>query len=173
VQPEPCDIYDEAAADHAAVRRVHAAAFGRPDEGALVDALRAEGCVVASLVGRVDEVVVGHILFSDLPITTAAGTLRGVALAPLAVLPDHQRQGVGRALVRAGLSRCTALGVDVAVVLGHPAYYARFGFTAALAARLRAPYAGDAFMAFELRPDALRGGEGTVRYAAPFSRLPG
>src|SRR3954447_21021718 len=86
--------------DHAAIREVNRLAFGQDDESSLVDALRAGGQARVSLVAEVANRVVGHILFSALPIVTMRGTVDALALAPLAVIPDRQRQGIGSALVR-------------------------------------------------------------------------
>ena len=157
----------ETQADFAAVRAVNREAFGQADEADLVERLREDGEVVASLVAEVDNAVVGHILFSRLPIVASAREIAGAALAPVAVLPRFQRLGVGSALVRAGLRRCAESGSEAVVVLGHPAYYPRFGFSTALAERLDAPFSGAAFMALELVPGALADG-GVVRYAAAF-----
>jgi putative acetyltransferase len=154
--------------DHAAVREVNRLAFGRDEEALLVDALRAGGHVRLSLVAEDGGQVVGHVLFSDLPILTRQGTVHALALAPLAVTPARQRQGIGSLLVREGLRACAAAGQRIVVVLGHPAYYPRFGFSAALARPLKAPFSGDAFMAVELVPGALRGVAGEVRYPPPF-----
>lgn len=159
-------IRPEEPGDRAAIQAVNAAAFGQDDEADLVDRLRQDGLVIASLVaveGTTGEIV-GHILFSDLPIETDTRTIRAAALAPMAVLPAFQRQGVGSALVRAGLEACRGLGIEAVVVLGHPDYYPRFGFSAETAKRLRAPYAGEAFMALELTPGVLQGIDATLRY---------
>jgi putative acetyltransferase len=115
--------------------------------------------------------IVGHVLFSRLPIEQVGGVVEGAALAPVAVRPEWQRQGIGSALIRHGLAVCRERGIAAIVVLGHPEYYPRFGFSADLAQNLIAPFSGPAFMALELRPGALSGG-GTVRYAAAFSSLP-
>jgi putative acetyltransferase len=133
-----------------------------------VDALRDGGYARLSLVAQEGAKTVAHILFSDLPIVTQAGTLPALALAPLAVLPDRQRQGIGSRLVREGLRACAGAGHRVVVVLGHPDYYPRFGFSARLAERLQAPFAGPSFMALELVPGALAGVAGRVRYSPPF-----
>ena len=133
----------------------------------MVDRLRDDGELVASLVAERAGCVVGHVLFSALPIAAAAGVIAGTALAPVAVLPSCQRQGIGSALIRAGLRRCAELGNEAVVVLGHPTYYPRFGFSAALAERLDAPFAGPAFMALELARGILDHG-GTVSYPAAF-----
>lgn len=162
-------IREERPSDREAIRRVHGAAFGGDEEGRLVDDLRAGGLVVASIVAEEAGAVVGHILFSELPVDVEGpGNLRVVSLAPLAVVPDRQRRGIGSALVRDGLKRCREKGVDVVIVLGHPEYYPRFGFSAGKAARLRAPFSGPAFMALELSRGALDGVTGIVRYPDAF-----
>jgi putative acetyltransferase len=136
----------------------------------LVDRLRDDGEVLVELVAEgARDLVVGHILFSHLPIHAPDGSIiRAAALAPLAVLPAYQRGGVGAALVRAGLEACAGEGAQAVVVVGHPDYYPRFGFTAEAAAALKAPFSGPAFMALELTPAALRAG-GEVRYARAFA----
>jgi putative acetyltransferase len=143
--------------DREAVREVNRRAFGRDDEARLVDALRDGGYACLSLVAEEAGRVVGHVLFSDLPVVTQAGTLHALALSPLAVLPDRQRQGVGSCLVREGLRACAGAGHRVVVVLGHPDYYPRFGFSTQLARRLEAPFSGrPSFMALELVPGPWR-----------------
>jgi putative acetyltransferase len=161
----------ETPADHDAVREVNRLAFGRDDEARLVDALREGGFARVSMVAEVDSEVVGHILFSDLPIVTPHGIVEALALAPMAVVPSHQRQGVGSLLAREGLRLCRESGHRIVVVLGHPEFYPRFGFSAGLAERLRSPFSGPAFMAVELTPGALEGIEGEVRYPPPFEGL--
>jgi putative acetyltransferase len=154
--------------DLEAIREVNRQAFGSEDEARLVDALRDGGYARLSLVAEGGGRVVGHILFSDLPIVTQAGAVHALALAPMAVLPARQRQGVGSRLVREGLRACADAGHRVVVVVGHPDYYPRFGFSAQLAERLKAPLSGSAFMALELVPGALADVTGEVRYPPPF-----
>jgi len=161
-------VRDEAPADHAAVRAVVRAAFGQDDEADLVEALRAGGYVRAAFVAEVDGEVVGHVLFTRLPVETADGAVETLALAPMAVAPDRQRQGVGSDLIRAALAACRERGHRAVVVLGHADYYPRFGFSAALAERLQSPFPGPHFMALELVPGALDGIQGKVCYAPPF-----
>ena len=161
-------VREEEPRDAEGIREVNRLAFGQEDEARLVDALRDGGYARLSLVAEEDRRVVGHILLSDLPIITREGTLPALALAPLAVLPARQRQGIGSRLVRQGLSACADAGHRVVVVLGHPAYYPRFGFSAQLAERLKAPFSGPAFMALELMPGALADVAGEVRYPPPF-----
>lgn len=118
------EIRDERPEDRQAVWQVEADAFGRPDEADLLVGLEPDKAF--SLVAEADGRVVGHVLFTWLPI----GSERALALAPLAVQPEFQRGGVGDHLVRRGLARARELGVAAVVVLGDPGYYGRFGFTA-------------------------------------------
>lgn len=140
------------ATDHSAIAQVVTDAFGGEAEARLVERLRAEGDVLFELVSVTDEAVTGHILFSRL---WADRYEMYAALAPLAVRPDLQRTGQGSALVRAGLESARDFGACGVLVLGHPEYYPRFGFSAEAARQVRAPYAGDpAFMALALEPGA-------------------
>ncbi len=161
-------IREEAPADHIAVRELNRLAFGQDDEANLVDALRAGGYTRLSLVAERDGTVVGHLLFSRLPIETSNGVVEALALAPAAVRPDRQRQGIGSQLIRDGLMMCRQRGHRIVVVLGHAEYYPRFGFSADLAERLRSPFPGPHFMAMELASGVLDGVEGDVRYPPPF-----
>lgn len=166
-------IRPETRADREAVRHVHRLAFGQDDEARLVDALREGGYARVALVAEAAGEVVGHILFSDLPIQTEHGTVAALALAPMAVLPEYQRQGIGSALVRRGLEACRDQGHRIVLVLGHPRFYPRFGFSAQQAMPLSSPFGGgEAWMARELVPGALDGVRGTVQYPPPFGTLP-
>ncbi len=144
-----------------------------------MDALRAAGAVIASLVAEAEGEVVGHILFSPATLAShsdeeegegqAAGATTIAALGPMAVLPNWQRRGVGGQLIRAGLEACRAAGYDLCIVLGHPAYYPRFGFRPAAPLGIRWEHGGgDAFMVTELRPGALAGRGGVARYRPEF-----
>jgi putative acetyltransferase len=161
-------IRSETAADHAAIRHVHRLAFGQDAEARLVDALRDGGYIRLSLVAEREGQVVAHILFSDLPIIAEVGTVPALALAPLGVWPEYHKQGIGSALIRRGLEMCRQLGHRIAVVVGHPHFYQRFGFSSRLAARLESPFSGEAFLAAELVPGALAGVAGKVQYPPPF-----
>lgn len=161
-------VRPERDSDQAAVRDVNRLAFGQEDEARLVDALREGGYARVSLVAEEEGRIVGHILFSDLPILVPGGAVEAISLAPMAVLPDEQRKGIGSLLVREGLRVCRESRHRIVVVLGHPEYYPRFGFSANMAARLRSPFSGPAFMALELVPGSLEDVEGEVRYPPPF-----
>jgi putative acetyltransferase len=156
--------------DRDAVRAVHAAAFGRPDEAQLVLRLLAREPACVSLVAERGGEVVGHVLFSPVRVEGHELAPPPYGLAPLAVLPEHQRDGAGSALARAGIEACRKLGAPFLVVLGHPPYYPRFGFVPAMRFGLTFGDAPprDAFMALELVPGALARVRGRVRYAPEF-----
>jgi putative acetyltransferase len=156
--------------DVTAIRRAHEEAFGRLAEADLVDALRARGKATLSLVAVRGERVVGHVLFSAVTIEAGDEVTAALGLGPMAVLPAHQRAGVGSLLVRAGLEACRRAGHGSVVVLGHPEYYPRFGFVPAARHGLawEHPAPDEVFMVLELRPGALTGAGGIVRYEPEF-----
>jgi putative acetyltransferase len=152
-------------ADHAAIAEVVEAAFEGPDEARLVEALRANADAMFELVAEEDGRVVGHILFSRL--WADRGALYA-ALAPVAVTPGRQNAGLGSALIRAAIECAPEFGTAGVLVLGHPDYYPRFGFSAQAAAKVTAPFTGlPAFMALELEPGAFAEPM-TVVYPDPF-----
>lgn len=156
------------------MREVNVAAFPTRAEADLVDVLRERSTPVVSLVAEIDGVVVGHLMCSP---ATLDGhpDVRLMGLAPMAVLPGHQGQGIGSALVRRAIGRCRALGADGMIVLGHPGYYPRFGFTPASGWGITCGYDAhdEAFMALELRPGALAGCAGVARYHPAFADIGG
>jgi len=165
-------IREERPGDAAAIHSVNAAAFETAAEASLVRLLRERAAPIVSLVAEDGEVICGHILFS--PVTIAGqGGLVLMGLAPMAVHPSRQRQGIGSALVRAGLDACATIGSDGVVVLGHADYYPRFGFRPASRFGLKSEYdvPDEVFMAMELKPGALAGKGGTVRYHPAFGDL--
>jgi putative acetyltransferase len=155
-------------ADIRGIRAVNEAAFGGSEEADLVDRLRADGNVLVSLVGELESAIVGHVLFSRMWIHTASGLVSAVALAPVAVLPEHQRIGVGRRLIEHGLDLLRVQGERIVIVVGHPSYYPRFGFSTAMAGLLEAPFPREAFMALELVTGALAQVKGSVVYPPAF-----
>ena len=164
-------IRAEQPSDRDALRTVVHAAFGGAAEADLVERLHADDDVIVSLVAEANGEIVGHVMFSRLPIQTADRVIRAAALAPLAVAPAWQRQGIGSQLVRAGLVCCNERGVSAVIVLGDPRYYQRFGFSPHTARHLETPWSGPHLMAIELMPDSLGDGHGVARYATAFAAL--
>jgi len=165
-------IREERPEDVEAVRRINDAAFGQPDEGRIVDALRENCRELISLVALDEKEVVGHILFSPTELRGEHGVLVGIGLAPMAVSPDHQRRGVGSALVEHGLRLLRDRLCPYVVVLGHPEYYPRFGFERASAHGVAPQWDGipdEAFMLKVLGPPGLGGVRGTLHYRDEFS----
>ena len=158
--------------DYADIYEVNWQAFERAAEGRLVNMLRVSEHYVPglSLVAVKDGRVVGHILFTRLPIETQGGLFEALSLAPVAVLPAFQKQGIGSGLVTEGLKACKRLGFKTVVVFGHPDYYPRFGFSSARAKGLEAPFPvpNEVFMVQELVPGALDGLRGMVRLPKEF-----
>jgi len=146
--------------------------FFRGDgEATLIDALRGEELVLVSLVAVRDEKVVGDIMLSALQFKVADRNIAAAALAPPAVSPGLQRKGYGSSLMKAGIEEVRATGCEAIIVLGHPDYYRRFGFSADLTRNLTAPFRGPAFMGLELSPGVLAGREGSVTYPPAFCSL--
>ncbi len=165
-------IRNEAPEDYEEVRRVNQLAFGQDGEARLVDALR-EAAPHISLVAVVDGQIVGHIFFSPVEVEGVSSSFEAMGLAPMAVVPEYQNKGIGSELVCHGLKACTGLGHEIVFVLGHPRYYPRFGFSTASAKGLRSEYdvPDEVFMVVELRPGALRGRTGTVKYRPEFASV--
>ena len=164
-------IRPEEPGDWAAVRAVNASAFETPLEANLVDLLREQAEPIVSLVAEDTGAVVGHIMFSPVSLP-GHPALRIMGLAPMAVAPEHQRKGIGSALVRAGLERCRQLGFGAVVVLGHPDYYPRFGFQPSTRFGIGCEYdvPEGVFMAMELQDGCLRGASGKIQYHGAFGR---
>jgi putative acetyltransferase len=165
-------IRTEEEQDWPAVQAVIESAFERSAEAHLVAALRDQAQPVISLVAEQRDTIIGHIMFSPV-LLPGRPEMRIMGLAPLAVAPEHQRKGIGSALVRVGLEQCHQLDFGAVVVLGHPAYYPRFGFSAAKRFGIGCEYAAseEAFMIVALQPGFLNGVSGKVKYHAAFSKL--
>jgi putative acetyltransferase len=159
-------IRKEEEKDHQQVREIVQAAFPSEAESKLVDALRANGKAIISLVAVHGEEVLGHILFSPIT-TTPPSEAKGIGLAPVAVKPVCQSRGIGSQLIRDGLELCQQLHYDYCVVLGSPEYYGRFGFRKASEFDLQNEYGvDDEFMVIQFTDSRARG---LVRYAEEFS----
>lgn len=166
-------IRPERAGDRAAIHQILAAAFPTAAEADLVDRLRDVVTAKVSLVAEVDGVVVGHILFTPVILRDGASRQHAVGLAPMAVHPEHQRQGIGSTLVVAGLEACAAVGDSLVFVVGHPEFYPRFGFGPAAPRGFH--YIDEGFDSYlfvaELEEGALDGKHGWIEYHPEFDRL--
>jgi len=166
---------DEREDDIPAICEVVTAVFGRTSEAKLIEAIRNSSNFIPelSIVAVEEGNVLGHILFSSIVIEAQGQTVPALALAPLAVIPLRQHQGIGSQLVQTGLSKCRDLGHSVVVVLGNPHYYRRFGFQTANKFGIRAPFLvpDEAFMVLELKLSALIDISGIVRYPPYFDEV--
>lgn len=165
-------IRSELPGDIPSIHRVNEEAFGRPEEALLVDRLRDRKAIILSLAAIEEGDVIGHVLFSPVLLHGDAGVVHViVGLGPVAVLPDRQRQGVGSALIEAGLKQCRDRGYRALIVLGHPTYYPRFGFRPASLSGIRCSFEvpDDVFMAMELVRGALKDVTGVAHYHPKFA----
>jgi putative acetyltransferase len=162
----------EEAGDADGIDRALRRAFGGDNAANLVRRLRSEGGYdpVLSWVAVEGGHVLAHVLFSPIAIVGGDAPAPALALGPLGVMPDAQRQGVGTAIVRAGLEACREAAHAIVLVLGDPAYYGRFGFRLGSEVRIDPPDANwaPAFLALGLTPNALSTVRGTARYPAAF-----
>ena len=163
-------VRPERPTDAPAVRAVNEAAFESSIEADIVEALRGNVEPLVSLVAESGGRILGHVLFS--PVSLRGGSnVRLMALGPMAVLPTHQRQGIGSDLVRKGLDRCRQIGCDAVVVLGHPQFYPRFGFLPASSHGIGCEFdvPDGVFMLIELAPGSIEGVKGCVIYHEAFA----
>ena len=166
-------IRPERPEDTSRVRHVNELAFGQPAEADLVERLRQACTDSLSLVAE-DDAVVGHILFTPVVVESAGRRISGMGLAPMAVLPDRQRQGIGSQLVRRSLDILRERGCPFVVVVGHPEYYPRFGFVPASTRGLASQWEGvpDAvFMVLLLDARAMAGVSGVAKYREEFNEV--
>lgn len=165
------DILTENPEDLEAVRNLNIVAFGRENEANLVDRLRGIGSTFSFVAVQSDRIV-GHLLFSLVAVEgKCSKNLSILGLAPVAVLPNYQRQGIGTQMIREGLKECRRSGFQAVVVLGHPDFYSRFGFIPASRKSLGCEYdvPDEAFMVLELESGEEQDCSGTVKYRSEFS----
>ncbi len=169
------NIRPETRMDYKNVFNVITQAFGRENEAVLVDNLRNTPRFVPelSLAAWYYEKLIGHILFYPIDIADGDKKTGSLALAPVSVLPEYQKQSVGSKLIKVGLSKAIHSGFSSVIVLGQPEYYPRFGFKPASTWKIKAPFEvpDNAFMALELLPGALKTITGTVQYPKDFSEV--
>jgi putative acetyltransferase len=166
-------IRPEQPGDIAAVRSLNEEAFGDPAEATIVDSLRDKCADVVSLVAVEDGKILGHIFFSPVTVTGEREVPAGMGLAPMAVLPERQRQGIGSKLVEAGLEALRGQRCPFVIVVGHPEYYPRFGFEPASGLGLACQWEGvpdEAFMVLVLEESAMAGVCGEARYSDEFDQ---
>lgn len=165
------EIREEKKEDYDAVRIVNDRAFGQPEEGRIINILRKVCQETLSLVAVSDEKIVGHILFSPVTIDHEDTQVIGMGLAPMAVLPEFQKQGIGSLLVKEGLGRIKETDCPFIIVLGHEHYYPRFGFERASIHGLKAQWDGvpdEAFLVIILNKSVMADVSGIATYRHEF-----
>ncbi len=164
-------IREEQKGDIEAVRNINEVAFDGPAEAKVVDKLRQSCDDCLSMVAVEDDKVVGHIMFSPATIENSKSVIRGMGLAPMAVLPNRRRKGIGSALIERGLELLRERGYPFVIVLGHADYYRRFGFVPASQYNLKSQWEGipdEAFMILVFDQKLLEGVHGVARYRDEF-----
>jgi len=166
-------IRPENTGDFNMIREINIKAFGQESEADLVDALRKSGIPLISLVADEDNTLVGHIMFSPVTIDNGCESISVAGLAPMAVLPEFQRKGIGSMLVKEGLKHCKQAGYSAVVVLGHPEYYPRLGFVPSVKYGIKSEYdvPENVFMIIELTEGSLKDCHCTVKYHEAFMQL--
>ncbi|MHC4244392.1 MAG: GNAT family N-acetyltransferase [Planctomycetota bacterium] len=165
-------IREEEIRDIGAIRNITEAVFDGPAEANVVDKLRRVCDECSSVVAVDGDEVVGHVMFSPATIENGDGVIRGMGLAPMAVLPIHQRKGIGTALIEFGLEMLCEKGCPFVIVLGHADYYPRFGFVPASRHNLRSQWEGipdEAFMILVFNQESLKGVRGVAKYREEFN----
>ena len=163
------EIRREEPRDAPAIREVNRRAFGQDQEANIIDALRANGAALLSLVATVEGVVVGHAMYSP----ASVGAVEGAALGPIAVVPEHQGHGIGGRLIEAGNRILASTSCPFVIVLGHAAYYPRFGFLPARSRGIHCEWdvPDEAFMVLALDDAKMQGVSGLAKYRAEFSTV--
>ena len=166
------EVREEQQEDIRAVREVNTRAFGQATEAAIVDALRTNCSGILSLVAVDNGRIVGHILFSPAMIECEGRNIVGMGLAPMSVLPECQRRGIGTALANAGIGLLKERRCPFVIVLGHAGYYPRFGFERASRYAISSQWEGipdEAFMVLMLDRTEMQGISGIARYRDEFN----
>jgi putative acetyltransferase len=164
-------IRQEKPTDQLEVFEINRLAFGQDNEATLVDALREnrnDFLPELSFVATMEDKTVGYILFTK--IDNSGNINQSLALAPVAVIPEYQKKGIGKALIEVGLQKAKELNFKSVIVLGHKDYYPKFGFLPAKKWNIYAPFSVNmgSFMAIELVPEGLKNVSGIVKYPKEF-----
>ena len=165
-------IRKEKLGDAQQIRMVTELAFGQPQEADIVEGLRRTCSNLLSIVAIMDDEIVGHILFSPVTLETKSRQLNGMGLAPMAVSPEYQRQGIGSQMIKQGLFELEKSGCPFIIVLGHPEYYPRFGFNPASRYNIQSEWdvPDDVFMITVFDKQQLKGVTGIARYHPEFAK---
>jgi putative acetyltransferase len=164
-------IREEKPEDFEQIHSVNEQAFEAPEEARIVDDLREKCPDALSLVAEDEGEIVGHIFFSPVEVESSGTIIKGMGLAPMAVRPDRQRQGIGSQLARAGLEILKEQGCPYVIVVGHPEFYPKFGFVPASKYGLTCQWESvpdEAFMIVVNDPSSLLGVEGVASYRDEF-----
>ena len=165
-------IRQEVKADHTRIKEINDQAFEQEDEGSLVNKLRERDQFIPklSLFAETDEMVVGHILFYPVKIISSTQKHTTLSLGPMAVLPEYQKKGIGGKLINEGLNLAKDLRFRSVIVIGHPEYYPKFGFTKASYWGIKVPFEvpDEVFMALEIVEGELQNKQGVIEYPAEF-----
>lgn len=164
-------ISKEIRSDIQQIWEVNSTAFETNSEADLVNRLRNCGVDFISLVAKLDDTIVGHILFTEIELENS--DIKIIGLAPMAVIPKFQNCGIGTVLVKQGIKECKAKGYKAIAVLGHPNYYPKFGFTASVKFEIKSGYdvPDEVFMLKELVENSLLEQNGIVKYHEEFNKL--
>ena len=167
------NVRKEKDSDKDNIWKVNAEAFETEAEANLVNALRDSGISFISLLAEEDEEIVGHILFTPVELIGDDPGLKLMGLAPMAVLTELRKKGIGSQLVKTGIEKCLTQGFDAVVVLGHAEYYPKFGFVPSVKYGIKSEYdvPDEAFMVLELKEGSLKDKKGVIKYHAAFGRV--
>jgi len=167
------DIRRERDSDIEDIYEINIKAFETQAEADLVNILRNSGVYHISLVAERNKRVLGHIFFTPVELAGGDSELKLMGLAPMAVLPEFQNQGIGSKLVKEGLRHCSGENNDAVFVLGHPDFYTKFGFLPSVKYGIKSDYdvPDETFMAIELKSGILDGKQGTIKYNKAFGTV--
>jgi len=160
-------IRGEKRSDYDAIKFINDEAFNQPQEGNIIEKLRNSDSKTLSLIAEMNNKIIGHIFFSSVKIEGHAEIIDGMGLAPMAVLPEYQKQGIGKMLVNEGISILKSQLIPYIIVLGHEDYYPRFGFEIASKYGLQSQWdevPDEAFMILVFNHDMMKNVRGIAKY---------